>query len=114
MINILLFFHCIQIYDIVIGDITIRYNRTLYADFTVPYTESGIAMVVPVRDSINKNTWIFLKPLTPGMWLGSIAFFIYTGVVVFSLEFLGNNQNVRRPIPRQLGILIFFSLFEES
>ncbi|CAL5064284.1 unnamed protein product [Urochloa decumbens] len=104
----------LKVYDIVIGDITIRYNRTFYADFTVPYTESGIAMVVPVRDSVNKNTWIFLKPLTPGMWLGSIVFFIYTGVVVLSLEFLGNNKNVRGPIPRQLGIMIFFPLFEEK
>ncbi|KAJ3704819.1 hypothetical protein LUZ61_008524 [Rhynchospora tenuis] len=34
-------------YDLVIGDITIRYNRTRYADFTIPYTESGIAMIVP-------------------------------------------------------------------
>ncbi|VAI17878.1 unnamed protein product [Triticum turgidum subsp. durum] len=101
-------------YDIVIGDITIRYNRTFYADFTLPYTESGIAMVVPVRDSINKNTWIFLKPLEPGMWFGSIVFFIYTGVVVLILEFLGNNENVRGPIPRQLGIMIFFSIFEEK
>ncbi|KAG2643569.1 hypothetical protein PVAP13_2KG344100 [Panicum virgatum] len=103
----------LKVYDIVIGDITIRYNRTFYADFTVPYTESGIAMVVPVKDPVNKNTWIFLKPLTPGMWLGSIVFFIYTGVVVLSLEFLGNNKNVRGPITRQLGIMIFFSLFEE-
>lgn len=103
-----------QVYDIVIGDITIRYNRTFYADFTVPYTESGIAMVVPVRDSVNKNTWIFLKPLTPAMWLGSIVFFIYTGVVVLSLEFLGNNRHVRGPIPRQLGIMLFSPLFEES
>ncbi|KAF7072638.1 hypothetical protein CFC21_077742 [Triticum aestivum] len=101
-------------YDIVIGDITIRYNRTFYADFTLPYTESGIAMVVPVRDSINKNTWVFLKPLEPGMWFGSIVFFIYTGVVVLILEFLGNNENVRGPIPRQLGIMIFFSIFEEK
>ncbi|XP_037441455.1 glutamate receptor 2.8-like [Triticum dicoccoides] len=69
-------------YDIVTGDITIRYNRTFYADFTLPYTESGIAMVVPVRDSINKNTWIFLKPLEPGMWFGSIVFFIYTEELV--------------------------------
>ncbi|CAD6219175.1 unnamed protein product [Miscanthus lutarioriparius] len=76
----------LKIYDIVIGDITIRYNRTFYADFTVPYTESGIAMVVPVRDSINKNTWIFLKPLTPGMWFGSIAFFIYTGGVIIGVS----------------------------
>ncbi|KAK1631000.1 hypothetical protein QYE76_005315 [Lolium multiflorum] len=72
----------LKIYDIVIGDITIRYNRTLYADFTLPYTESGIAMVVPVRDSRNKNTWIFLKPLAPGMWFGSIVFFIYTEELV--------------------------------
>ena len=107
-------FSPLQIYDIVIGDITIRYNRTFYADFTLPYTESGIAMVVPVRDSRNKNTWIFLKPLAPGMWFGSIVFFIYTGVVVLILEFLGNNENVRGPIPRQLGIMIFFSIFEES
>ncbi|KAK3133386.1 hypothetical protein QOZ80_6AG0535880 [Eleusine coracana subsp. coracana] len=104
----------LKMYDIVIGDITIRYNRTLYADFTLPYTESGIAMVVPVRDRVNKNTWIFLKPLTPGMWFGSIMFFIYTGVVVLLLEFLGNNENVRGPIPRQLGIMIFFSVFEEK
>ncbi|RCV11765.1 hypothetical protein SETIT_2G212400v2 [Setaria italica] len=103
----------LKVYDIVIGDITIRYNRTFYADFTVPYTESGIAMVVPVKDSVKKNTWIFLKPLTPGMWLGSIVFFIYTGVVVLSLEFLGNNKHVRGTIPRQLGIMIFFPLFEE-
>ncbi|KAF8657764.1 hypothetical protein HU200_059924 [Digitaria exilis] len=103
----------LKVYDIVIGDITIRYNRTFYADFTVPYTESGIAMVVPVRDSVNKNTWIFLKPLTPSMWFGSVVFFIYTGLVVLSLEFLGNNKNVRGPIPRTLGIMIFFSIFEE-
>jgi len=63
-------------YDIAVGDITIRYNRSLYVDFTLPYTESGIAMVVPVKESINKNAWIFLKPLTPDMWFGTIMLFI--------------------------------------
>ncbi|XP_037441457.1 glutamate receptor 2.8-like [Triticum dicoccoides] len=72
----------LKIFDIVIGDITIRYNRTFYVDLTLPYTETGIAMVVPVRDSINKNTWIFLKPLAPGMWFGSAVFFIYTEELV--------------------------------
>jgi len=54
---------------------TIRYNRSLYVDFTLPYPESGIAMVVPVKESINKNAWIFLKPLTPDMWFGTIMLF---------------------------------------
>ncbi|KAL6846532.1 hypothetical protein ACP4OV_023980 [Aristida adscensionis] len=101
-------------FDIAIGDITIRYNRTFYVDFTVPYTESGIAMVVPVKESVNKNTWIFLKPLTSGMWFATIAIFIYTGVVLLSLEFLGNNKNVRGSIPRQLGIMIFFAIGDKG
>nr|AGT17372.1 hypothetical protein SHCRBa_233_B18_R_10 [Saccharum hybrid cultivar R570] len=101
-------------YDIAVGDITIRYNRSLYVDFTQPYTESGIAMVVPVRESINKNTWIFLKPLTPGMWIGTIILFIYTGIVIWLLELLGNNKAIHGPVPRQLATMIYFSLFEES
>lgn len=103
----------LQKYDIAIGDITITYKRISYVDFTLPYTESGVAMVVPVRESINRTTWIFLKPLTPGMWFGSIILFIYTGVVVWLLEFLGNNKNVRGPIPRQM-VMIYFSLFVQS
>ena len=47
----------------------------MHVDFTLPYTESGIAMVVPVKESINKNAWIFLKPLTPDMWFGTIMLF---------------------------------------
>lgn len=97
-----------------IGDITIRYNRSLYVGFTLPYTGSGVAMVVPVKESINKNAWIFLKPLTPGMWFATIVLFIYTGIVIWLLELLGNNKNVHGPIPRQLASMIYFSMFEES
>ncbi|OEL14159.1 Glutamate receptor 2.7 [Dichanthelium oligosanthes] len=74
----------IKKYDIVIGDITITYNRTFYVDFTVPYTESGIAMVVPVKETVNKNTWIFLKPLTPGMWIVLIVWLCFLLVLTSS------------------------------
>uniref|UniRef100_A0A8R7UK58 Ionotropic glutamate receptor L-glutamate and glycine-binding domain-containing protein n=1 Tax=Triticum urartu TaxID=4572 RepID=A0A8R7UK58_TRIUA len=40
-----------QKYDVAIGDITISHNRTSYVDFTLPYTESGVAMVVPAKSS---------------------------------------------------------------
>ncbi|EEC84613.1 hypothetical protein OsI_31449 [Oryza sativa Indica Group] len=100
-------------YDIAIGDITIRYKRSSYVDFSLPYTESGVAMIVPVRESINMTTWIFLKPLTPGMWFGSIILFIYTGVVVWLLEFLGNSKTALSQIPTQM-VMIYYSLFVES
>ncbi|KAL6655544.1 hypothetical protein ACP70R_006370 [Stipagrostis hirtigluma subsp. patula] len=98
-------------YDIAIGDITIGLNRTSYVDFTLPYTESGVAMIVPAKSSINKNTWIILEPLSRDLWFNSIIIFLYTGVVVWLLEFLGNKTNVRGLIPSKLGIMIFFSLF---
>ncbi|KAK3138963.1 hypothetical protein QOZ80_5AG0375800 [Eleusine coracana subsp. coracana] len=81
-------------YDAAIGDITIRYNRSFYVDFTLPYTESGVAMVVPVKAVENKSTWIIAKPLSKGLWFGSIALFIGTGFVVWVLEFISGNEDV--------------------
>ncbi|CAB4265946.1 unnamed protein product [Prunus armeniaca] len=57
---------CYQVYlgkyDAVVGDTTIRADRSLYVDFTMPYTECGVAMAVPVIDVRSKNAWVFLKP----------------------------------------------------
>ncbi|KAM0913359.1 hypothetical protein ACQ4PT_012216 [Festuca glaucescens] len=101
--------------DIAVGDITVRYNRTLYVDFTIPYTESGVGMIVPVREDMINNMWIFLKPLSTGMWFGSIILFIYTGLVVWLLEYLNGNEHVHGPFSlKQLGITMFFSILEEK
>ncbi|XP_037434543.1 glutamate receptor 2.8-like [Triticum dicoccoides] len=101
-------------YDIAIGDITISENRMSYVDFTLPYTESGVAMVVPAKSSRTNNTWIFVEPLSRDLWLGSIILFFYTWVVLWLLEFLGNNTNIPGEVPRKLGIMTFFSLFGDK
>jgi ionotropic glutamate receptor len=105
---------CLQVYQVAIGDITIRYNRTSYADFTLPYTESGIAMIVPVKDDTSKDTWIFLKPLTTDLWTGSIVFFIFTGAAIWLLERRIDNTELTGSISRQLGIAIYFPIFVDS
>ncbi|XP_078150479.1 glutamate receptor 2.8-like isoform X2 [Carex rostrata] len=97
-------------YDIVIGDITIRYNRTRYADFSVPYTDSGIAMIVPVRDAVKKSTFIFLKPLTANLWLGCFAFFIYTGFTILILE-PNIRSSLKGSLSGYLGTIVHLSLF---
>ncbi|XP_075669576.1 glutamate receptor 2.8-like isoform X2 [Castanea sativa] len=68
----------IQKYDAVVGDTTIVANRSLYVDFTLPYTESGVSMVVLVKDDVRKNLWIFLKPLSLTLWLTTGVAFIFT------------------------------------
>nr|CAD1827875.1 unnamed protein product [Ananas comosus var. bracteatus] len=96
-------------FDAVVGDITIRYNRSAYVDFTVPYTESGIAMIVRVKDDINKNAWIFVKPFTIDLWLGSLAFLLYTGFVIWVMEHRINTDFRGPVLPNQLGNMLYFT-----
>ncbi|KAL5699840.1 hypothetical protein ACHQM5_030682 [Ranunculus cassubicifolius] len=94
--------------DGVVGDITILANRSLYVDFALPFTESGVSMVVPLKDDGRKNTWIFLEPLTMGLWVTSGAFFIFTGFVVWVLEHRINKDFRGRPA-QQVGMIFWFS-----
>ncbi|TQD85475.1 hypothetical protein C1H46_028942 [Malus baccata] len=96
-------------YDAVVGDITIRANRSLYVDFTLPYTEAGVSMVVPVKGNNGaKNTWVFLKPLTWDLWVTSCCFFIFIGFVVWFLEHPKNKDFQGHP-HHQIGTSFWFS-----
>ncbi|XWS31183.1 hypothetical protein CRYUN_Cryun23aG0055500 [Craigia yunnanensis] len=96
-------------YDAVVGDTTIVANRSLYVDFTMPYTETGVSMVVPFRDIRQKDAWVFLKPLTWDLWVTSGCFFVLIGFVVWVLEH-GINQDFRGPPAHQVGTSFWFSL----
>ncbi|WOL18107.1 glutamate receptor 2.9-like [Canna indica] len=95
-------------FDAVVGDVTITQNRSLYVDFTVPFTELGMSMVVPIKDDRGKSAWIFLKPLTTELWLTTGAFFFFTGFVVWVLEHR-INDSFRGPPLHQLGTIFYFS-----
>ncbi|XP_070033885.1 glutamate receptor 2.8-like [Nicotiana tomentosiformis] len=95
-------------YDAVIGDVTILANRSKYVDFTLPFTESGISAVVPVRDDERKNAWIFLKPLKTELWITTGAFFVFIGFVVWVLEHRVNKE-FRGPKHKQVGMIFWFS-----
>ncbi|KAL6215323.1 hypothetical protein ACLB2K_014754 [Fragaria x ananassa] len=96
-------------YDAAVGDITIRANRSLHVDFTIPYTESGISMVVPTTDNnVPKSTWVFLKPFTLELWVTSGCFFIFVGFVVWVLEHR-INDDFRGPPRQQMGTSLWYS-----
>ncbi|XP_056166355.1 glutamate receptor 2.1-like [Syzygium oleosum] len=69
----------LQKVDAVVGDTTIVANRSYYVDFTLPYSESGVAMIVAIKDDERRNMWIFLKPLSWNLWLTTGLAFILTG-----------------------------------
>ncbi|XP_028807072.1 glutamate receptor 2.7-like [Neltuma alba] len=95
-------------FDAVVGDVTIIANRSEYVDFTLPYTESGVTMVVPVKDKRKKNAWAFLKPLTWDLWVTIACSFVFVGFVVWVLEHRINGH-FRGPPLHQIGTCLWFS-----
>ncbi|XP_050366534.1 glutamate receptor 2.8-like [Argentina anserina] len=95
-------------FDAVVGDTTIRPDRSLYVDFTMPYSESGVAMAVPVINLKSKHVLAFLKPWTLDLWLTICFFFIYIGFVVWVLEHR-INKDFRGPLLHQVGTSLWFS-----
>ncbi|GLT58278.1 hypothetical protein SLA2020_311830, partial [Shorea laevis] len=95
-------------YDVVVGDVSIEANRSSYVDFTLPFTESGVVMVVPIRKDPNKNAWVFLKPLTLDLWVTSGCFFVFIGFVIWVLEHRVN-ENFRGPPLYHIGTSYWFA-----
>nr|POE94209.1 glutamate receptor 2.9 [Quercus suber] len=95
-------------FDAVVGDTTIIANRSNYVDFTLPYTESGVTMVVPINDNNRKNAWVFLKPLTWDLWMSSGCFFVFIGFVVWVLEHRVNDE-FRGPPLHEIGTSLWYS-----
>lgn len=69
-----------------VGDTTIVMNRSLYVDFTLPYTESGVQMVVPMKENWSKSFFIFVEPIENVLWAVILVVFVATGFVVWLVE----------------------------
>ncbi|CAK9163335.1 unnamed protein product [Ilex paraguariensis] len=95
-------------YDAVAGDTTITASRSQYVDFTIPFAESEVSMVVPFKDNESKNAWVFLKPLTWELWVTSFCSFVFIGFVIWVLEHR-LNQDFRGPPSHQIGTMFWFS-----
>ncbi|XP_076883483.1 glutamate receptor 3.2-like [Bidens hawaiensis] len=97
-----------NVFDAAVGDIAITTNRTKTVDFTQPYIESALVVVVPIK-KIDSNAWAFFWPFTPLMWAITAVFFIIIGVVVWILEHRLNDE-FRGPPKQQLVTILWFTL----
>ncbi|KAK4485551.1 hypothetical protein RD792_008194 [Penstemon davidsonii] len=73
-----------QDFDMVVGDTTIWAPRAEYVDFSLPYSESGVILVVKNKKPI--DMWIFVKPLRWDLWLAIVVACILMGIVLRVLE----------------------------
>ncbi|GLJ41456.1 hypothetical protein SUGI_0858010 [Cryptomeria japonica] len=97
----------LQKFDAVVGDMTVLANRSKYVDFTQPYTESGLIMMVALSDTLSSDPWAFPRPFSPAMWITTVSFFIFTGAAVWCLEHRLNRQFRGKPWEQVLTFIWF-------
>ncbi|KAJ8761107.1 hypothetical protein K2173_000786 [Erythroxylum novogranatense] len=93
-------------YSAVIGDVTILADRLELVEFTQPYAESGLSMIVP--DKSKESTWMFVKPFTKDMWLVTGGILLYTMLIVWLLEHQ-NNPEFEGPLIHQILTALWFT-----
>ncbi|KAK6939608.1 Ionotropic glutamate receptor [Dillenia turbinata] len=71
--------------DAAVGDTEIMSNRFQYVEFTQPYVDSGLVMVVPVKPSTT-DIWIFVKIFSARMWILMALMTLLTGLAIVLIE----------------------------
>lgn len=66
-------------------------DRCQYAQFSQPYVDSGLVMVVPEKSEKSKSTWM-LKTFTPTLWLQIAGMHMLVGFVVWLIERSNNPE----------------------
>ncbi|KAL7599493.1 hypothetical protein Lser_V15G25070 [Lactuca serriola] len=95
-------------FDAIAGDVTILSDRHEFVDFTQPYTESGLEMIVPVRSRVSNQAWLFLKPFTPTMWWLIAGITLYNGFIIWLIE-KNYVKDPRGSVINQVGVIIWLS-----
>ena len=96
----------LKTFDAIVGDVTILANRSDKVEFTQPYAESGLSMIVPAKSK--ESAWMFMKPFTKEMWLVTGAILIYTMFIVWFLEH-HTNPEFKGPWKNQMGTALWFT-----
>ncbi|XP_027926855.1 glutamate receptor 2.8-like isoform X2 [Vigna unguiculata] len=95
-------------FDAVI-DVTIISYRYQYTEFTQPYTDPGVVMVVPLKSKVDHRAWLFLKPFTKSMWVLILAMVIYNGFILWMLE-RRHSPEITGSVLNQTGTMAWLAL----
>lgn len=92
------------------GDVTITASRAEKVDFSQPYADSDVAMIVLAEDENDTNnpTW-FLKPMSLPLWGATFVILLLKGFLVWFFEHRSNNQEFHGTYARKLGKILALS-----
>ncbi|MBA0848068.1 hypothetical protein Goshw_027814 [Gossypium schwendimanii] len=69
----------------------------------------GIGMVSRLTPKENQNLWIFLKPLTPGLWLTIVGVYVLSALFIWLIERPASVERQTRQSNGEIGRVFGFS-----
>jgi hypothetical protein len=73
--------------DIAIADLTITDERSRVVDFTYPFMEIGVGVLVRVdRQGVTQGIWAFLQPVAPQLWITTFLTISLMGILFWAME----------------------------
>lgn len=92
-----------------VGDTTIMASRCEYAEFTQPYSDSGLQVLVYTKSRTSAaRAWLFKKPFTTWTWISTALINLYSGFVVWFIE-RRTNRDFEGSWFRQCGTIIWIA-----
>ncbi|PIN16448.1 Glutamate-gated kainate-type ion channel receptor subunit GluR5 [Handroanthus impetiginosus] len=97
--------------DAAVGDTEIMADRYVYAEFSQPYIESGLVMVVTVKSVLKESRFIALNAFTKKMWIQLGGVSLSTGAIIWLSEYAtGNEQFTRNSFLELIGSILWLSV----
>uniref|UniRef100_M1ADQ8 Glutamate receptor n=1 Tax=Solanum tuberosum TaxID=4113 RepID=M1ADQ8_SOLTU len=96
--------------DAAVGDTSILAERYEYAEFSQPYIDSGLVMIVTERPRLNKVQFIAIKAFKLKLWILLAVMSMSTGVVIWLNEYVNDNPDFSGSFPQLIGSMLWFSV----
>ena len=101
----------LKTFDAAVGGIVITAKRSHLVEYSQPYAELRLMMVVKKKgNELNEVLW-FMMSFTREMWLSMVAMTVFTGFVVWLIEHrTWNNESADSQACRQVEAVFCFPL----
>ncbi|XP_011010292.1 PREDICTED: glutamate receptor 2.8-like [Populus euphratica] len=93
-------------YDAVVGDVVILASRYQLAEFTKPYTETGLMLIVPAQSGNRELS--FIRPFTKSMWVLIAVITVYNGFIIWLIE-RNHCPSLKGSMLHQIGIMLWLA-----
>ncbi|CAA2970198.1 glutamate receptor -like isoform X1 [Olea europaea subsp. europaea] len=96
--------------DAAVGDMNILENRYRYADFSLPYLDNQVVMVVPAHKDLKRQGFIVVEAFEWKLWAVLAALSQCTAAIIYFNEKVNGNTEFADSFPEMIGSILWLSI----